>query len=132
MQFVFENHTLDTERRELLRDGMPVALQPQVFDVLVHLIANRDRVVSKDDLIELVWGGRIVSDSALTSRINAARSAVEDSGKAQKFIRTMPRKGFRFVAEVEERPTAGQLTGIGGERVEEPPRPLPLPDRPAI
>src|SRR5262249_12978084 len=107
-------------------------LQPQVFDLLVHLIENRDRVVTKDDLIELVWRGRIVSDSALTSRINAARAAVEDDGKTQKFIRTMPRKGFRFVAEVEERPTAGQLTGIGGERVEEPPRPLPLPDRPAI
>src|SRR5262249_10507968 len=124
MQFVFENHMLDTERRELLRDGIPIALQPQVFDVLVHLIANRDRVVSKDDLIELVWGGRIVSDSALTSRINAARSAVEDSGKAQKFIRTMPRKGFRFVAEVEEQPVGIQPGMTDQRRVDVPQRPL--------
>src|SRR5262249_13536687 len=131
MQFVFENHTLDTERRELLRDGMPVALQPQVFDGLVHLIENRDRVVSKDDLIELVWGGRIVSDSAVTSRINAARTAVEDSGKAQKFIRTMPRKGFRFVADVEEQSPGSQLTGLEEERAVAPTT-LPIPDRPAI
>jgi TolB-like protein len=132
VQFVFENHTLDTERRELLRDGVPIALQPQVFDLLVHLIANRDRVVSKDDLIELVWGGRIVSDSALTSRINAARAAVEDSGKAQKFIRTMPRRGFRFVAEVEEQSPALQPTGAEEERIDAPLQPLPTPDRPAI
>src|SRR5215470_10502372 len=120
---------LDTERRELRRDGVPISLQPQVFDLLVHLIENRDRVVTKDDLIELVWGGRIVSDSALTSRINAARAAVEDDGKTQKFIRTMPRKGFRFVAEVEERPVAGQPAGSAAEP---PQRPLSLPDRPAI
>jgi TolB-like protein/cytochrome c-type biogenesis protein CcmH/NrfG len=132
MQFVFENHILDTERRELLRGGVPIALQPQVFDVLVHLIANRDRVVSKDDLIELVWGGRIVSDSALTSRINAARAAVEDSGKAQKFIRTMPRKGFRFVAEVAEQPAGIQPGVTEQQRVDVPQRPLSIPDRPAI
>src|ERR1700756_3460060 len=133
MQFVFENHMLDTERRELLRGGSEqIPLQPQVFDLLVHLIENRGRVVTKDDLIELVWGGRIVSDSALTSRINAARAAVEDDGKTQKFIRTMPRKGFRFVADVEERPNASRPSGSGEERVEAPRRPLPLPDRPAI
>ena len=133
MQFVFENHMLDTERRELLRGGSEqIPLQPQVFDLLVHLIENRGRVVTKDDLIELVWGGRIVSDSALTSRINAARAAVEDDGKTQKFIRTMPRKGFRFVADVEERPNASRPSGSGEERVEAPWRPLPLPDRPAI
>jgi len=133
VQFVFENHTLDTDRRELLRDGIQVDLQPQVFDLLVHLIANRDRVLSKDDLIELVWGGRAVSDSALTSRINAARAAVEDSGKAQKFIRTMPRKGFRFVAEVEVQSPGLQPTGEEDERVDEPRPPLlPMPDRPAI
>ena len=132
MQFVFENHMLDTERRELLRDGVPIALQPQVFDLLVHLIANRDRVVSKDDLIELVWGGRIVSDSALTSRINAARAAVEDSGKAQKFIRTMPRKGFRFVAEVEEQSPCIEPSGVEEDRADVALRPLPISDRPAI
>jgi pimeloyl-ACP methyl ester carboxylesterase/DNA-binding winged helix-turn-helix (wHTH) protein len=79
-----------------------MALEPQVFDLLVHLIRNRDRVVSKDDLIGSVWGGRIVSDSTLTSRINAARKAVGDSGEAQQVIRTIARKGFRFVGDVTE------------------------------
>ena len=78
-------------------------MEPQVFDVLVHLVKNRDRVVSKDDLFASVWGGRIVSDSTLTSRINAARKAIGDSGKKQKLIRTIARKGFRFVGDVRER-----------------------------
>ena len=73
-----------------------------MFDLLVYLMQNRQRVVSKDDLIALVWQGRIVSDSTLTSRINAARSAIGDSGKDQKLIRTIPRKGFRFVGSVIE------------------------------
>ena len=89
MQFCFENHVLDADRRELRRGAELVALEPQVFDLLVYLIQNRDRVVSKDDLIASVWGGRIVSDSTLTSRINAARKAVGDSGDEQKLIRTI-------------------------------------------
>src|SRR3954463_15587411 len=102
--FSFDNHTLDTGRRELRRGSELVATQPQVFDLLVHLLKCRDQVVSKDDLIALVWGGRIVSDSTLDSRINAARSAVGDSGKAQRLIRTIPRKGIRFVGAVNEHP----------------------------
>jgi adenylate cyclase len=98
----FDNHVLDIERRELHRGVAPVALEPQVFDLLVYLISHRDRVVSKDDLIGGVWGGRIVSDSALTTRLNAARRAVNDSGAAQRVIRTVARKGLRFIAEVEE------------------------------
>ena len=81
-------------------------VEPQVFDLLVYLVQNRDRVVSKDDLIASVWGGRIVSDSTLTSRINAARKAVGDSGADQKLIRTIARKGLRFVGEVRTQPTA--------------------------
>ena len=77
-----------------------IAVEPQVFDLLVFLVQNRDHVVSKDDLIEAVWGGRIVSESTLTSRINAARRAVGDSGENQKLIRTIPRKGLRFVGAV--------------------------------
>ena len=100
MQFVFADHTLDTDRRELRRGAEPVAVEPQVFDLLVYLVQNRDRVVSKDDLIASVWGGRIVSDSTLTSRINAARKAVGDSGEEQKLIRTIARKGLRFVGAV--------------------------------
>ena len=84
MLYCFEAYSLDTETRELKRGDEPVALEPQVFDLLVYLIENRDRVVSKDDLIASVWQGRVVSDSTLTSRINAARKAVGDSGEQQK------------------------------------------------
>ena len=79
MQFFFSNHSLDIDRRELARGGESIAIEPQVFDLLVYLIENRDRVVTKDNLIETIWNGRIVSQSALTSRINAARKAVGDS-----------------------------------------------------
>ena len=79
-----------------------IAIEPQVFDLLVYLVQNRHRVVSKDDLVEAVWGGRIVSESTLTSRINAVRKAIGDSGDAQRLIRTLPRKGIRFVGVVRE------------------------------
>jgi TolB-like protein len=100
--FRFDDYVLDIERRELRRAAEPVALEPQVFDLLVYLVRNRGRVVSKDDLIDGVWGGRIVSDSALTTRLNAARKAVNDSGAAQRVIRTVPRRGVRFIGEVSE------------------------------
>jgi DNA-binding winged helix-turn-helix (wHTH) protein len=100
--FRFGYHVLDIERRELRRGAAPVALEPQVFDLLVYLVRNRGRVVSKDDLIDSVWGGWIVSDSALTSRLNAARKAVDDSGAAQRVIRTVPRRDVRFIGEVSE------------------------------
>jgi DNA-binding winged helix-turn-helix (wHTH) protein len=87
MQFHFGDHVLDVDRRELRRGSDRIAVEPQVFDLLIYLVQNRDRVVSKDDLIAAVWGGRIVSDSTLTSRINAARNAVGDSGGDQKLIR---------------------------------------------
>src|SRR4051812_5210460 len=102
MQFLFAGHTLDTDRRELLFGTKPVALEPRVFDLLIYLVANRDHVVSKDDVLDAVWSGRIVSESALTTRIAAARRAIGDTGGAQKLIRTFPRKGFRFVGEVHE------------------------------
>jgi pimeloyl-ACP methyl ester carboxylesterase len=102
VQFLFANHALDIDRRELRRGAELIALEPQVFDLLVYLVQNRDRVVSKDDVIAAVWGGRIVSESTLTSRINAVRKAVGDSGEEQRVIRTIARKGFRFVAEVQE------------------------------
>lgn len=102
MQFLFTDHVLDTDRRELRGGSGFISVEPQVFDLLVHLLRNRDRVVSKDDLIASVWAGRIVSESTLTSRINAARKAIGDSGEGQKLIRTIARKGFRFVADVRE------------------------------
>jgi len=100
--FFFENNVLDADRRELRREGQLVAVEPQVFDLLVFLIRNRDRVVSKDDLLAGVWDGRIVSESTLASRINAARRAIGDSGEQQRLIRTVARKGLRFVGEVRE------------------------------
>ena len=104
MLFSFENFALDCERRELRAHGAIVPVEPQVFDLLVYLIENRDRVVSKDDLIAAVWGGRIVSDSTLDSRINAVRKALGDSGGRQRFVRTIARKGHRFVGEVDATP----------------------------
>src|SRR5262245_32003564 len=83
-----------------------ISVEPQVFDLLLYLLQNRDRVVSKDDLIASVWGGRIVSDSTLTSRINAARKAVGDNGEEQRVIRTIARKGIRFVCAVGAGPAA--------------------------
>jgi DNA-binding winged helix-turn-helix (wHTH) protein len=100
--YIFEDYALDADRRELLKADRPIAVQPQVFDLLAFLIANRGRVVSKDEIIEAVWDGRVVSESTLTSRINAARSAIGDSGEEQRLIRTASRKGFRFIGAVRE------------------------------
>jgi len=122
VQFIFSDHTLDTERRELHRAGTPIAVEPQVFDLLIYLVENRERVVSKDDLLAAVWGGRIVADSTLASRINAARKAVGDSGEAQKLIRTVARKGVRFVGEVDCRRNGEEpALSVGPRRLE----PLP-------
>jgi class 3 adenylate cyclase len=103
MLYLFEDFVLDPDRRELRRGDVVIAMQPRVFDLLEYLIANRDRVVSKDDILRAVWGGRIVSESALTTRINATRTAVSDNGDQQRLIRTLPRKGVRFVGAVRER-----------------------------
>jgi TolB-like protein len=131
VEFRFSDHTLDVERRELRRGSEPVALEPQVFDLLVYLLRNRDHVVSKDDLIAAIWLGRIVSESTLTSRINAARRAIGDSGEEQRLIRTFARKGFRFVGEVQARAAHEAAPTVANSS--EPSRPaLPLPDRPAI
>ena len=105
----FEKYVLDIDRRELRRGESPVPVQPQVFDLLVYLIENRDRVVTKDDLLEAVWNGRIVSESTLISRINAARRAIGDDGDQQRLIRTIARKGVRFIGEVEKRRVASSL-----------------------
>ena len=93
MRYLFEEYALDCYGRELHRGTDAVSITPQVFDLLDYLIRNRERVVSKDDLINAVWNGRSVSDAALTTRLNAARSAIGDSGEEQRFIKTLPRKG---------------------------------------
>jgi DNA-binding winged helix-turn-helix (wHTH) protein len=101
MEFTFGDHLLDVDRCELRRGDDLIAVEPQVFDTLVYLLQNRDRVVSKDDLLAAVWGGRIVSEATLTARINAVRKAVGDSGEEQRLIRTVHRKGVRFVGVVQ-------------------------------
>ena len=102
MLFCFEDYALDTDRRELRRGPTVLSVEPQVFDLLVFLVRNRDRVVSKDDLLASVWGGRIVSESTLFSRINAARHAIGDSGDRQRLIRTIIGKGIRFIGAVRQ------------------------------
>jgi len=100
--YLFDNYVLDSDRRELRCGFETVAIEPQAFDLLEHLIRQRERVVSRDELIESIWRGRIVSESALSTRINAVRSAIGDSGIGQRLIKTLPRKGLRFVGEVRE------------------------------
>ena len=107
MIYFFEDYSLDTDRRELRRGPEAVAVEPQVFDVLAHLISHRERVISNDDLIASVWNGRIVSESTLSSRIAAVRHAIGDNGERQCLIRTIPRKGYRFIAQVREDSEAG-------------------------
>ena len=102
MGFHFADFHIDLARHELRRAGDPIPLEPQVFDVLVHLLRHRDRIVSKDELIETIWHGRIVSEAALSSRINAVRRALGDNGSDQMFVRTMHKRGFRFVGDVDE------------------------------
>ncbi len=123
MIYRFANCLLDSERRELRVDGAPVHVEPQVFDVLLLLLENRDRVVGRDELIDAVWGGRIVSEATLGARIWSARHAVGDTGNTQAVIRTLPRRGFRLVApvaldEAERDSPAGP--DEGGERVSRP------------
>ena len=103
MIYGFGDFELDGGAVELRRAGAPVAVEPQVFALLLLLVENRERMVSKDEIIEKIWDGRIVSEAALTSRIKSARQALGDDGKAQKFIRTVHGQGFRFVADARER-----------------------------
>jgi TolB-like protein len=129
--YSFGDFALDTDRRELRRGAHLVPMAPQVFDLLEYLIRNRNRVVSRDDLIAAIWDGRIVSESALSTRMNAVRTAVDDTGEDQRLIRTLPRKGVRFVGTVQEAQTA--RTPVAADAPIEPSRPaLSLPDRPSI
>jgi TolB-like protein len=114
LQYVFERFVLDPERRELRRGVDLIAVEPQVFDLLAYLISHRERVVSKDDLLAAIWHGRIVSESALTTRINSARTALGDNGASQRLIKTTRGRGFRFVGDVcEEEASATTGPAIG-------------------
>ena len=123
MGLSFGDHVLDLDRRELRMGGNPIALPPLVFDLIVYLVRNRERVLSKDDLLRAVWGGRIVSDSAMTTAINAARHALGDTGAKQSLIRTINRRGIRFVGEVEEMGEPATLAAMPKAR-----QTLTLPD----
>ncbi|TPM06566.1 transcriptional regulator [Mesorhizobium sp. B2-3-11] len=127
MPYLFEDFALDGDRRELRRGNELVPVEPQVFDLLQYLIRNRERVVSKDDLVDAVWRGRIVSDATLASRVNAARGALQDNGEQQRLVRTILRRGFRFVGTVREEAGAEAAAPVGT------PKPgLGIPARPSI
>ena len=135
MPFVFGDCVLDPDRRELSRGSEVIATGPQVFDLLIYLVENRERVVSRDSLLDSVWGGRIVSESTLASHINAARKAIGDSGSEQRLIRTVARKGFRFVGDVKEAPTLDGTQSLKAEITaseEASAHALALPDKPSI
>jgi TolB-like protein len=133
VHFVFGDIVLDLDRRELTRGHEAVAVGPKVFDLLVYLLQNRERVVSKDELMNAVWAGRIVSESTLTSDINAARRAIGDSGAAQRLIRTVARKGFRFVGDVREtRSSEGPAAFETRPATSIEAHALTLPDKPSI
>jgi DNA-binding winged helix-turn-helix (wHTH) protein len=102
MRLTFDDYILDVARRELWRGCEPVVVEPQVFDLLAYLVQHLERVVTKDELLRAVWDGRIVSESAITNRFNAARRAIGDSGEKQRLIRTVPRKGFRFIGAIKK------------------------------
>jgi TolB-like protein len=145
LDFRFGDFEIDIARQELRRAGRLVPIEPQVFDLLVLLVRNRDRIVSKDELIETIWQGRIVSEAALSSRISAARRAVGDDGQSQSLIRTQHKRGFRFVGDVDGyAPTATEATALPSQpdvanadmaKVAAQPSgtpALPLPDKPSI
>ncbi|MEJ0078046.1 MAG: winged helix-turn-helix domain-containing protein [Alphaproteobacteria bacterium] len=127
MSFQFEDFVLDVDRRELRRAGDLIAVEPQVFDLIDYLVSHRDKVVTRDDLLDAIWNGRVVSESTLSSRINAARRALNDTGEEQRLIRTVARKGLRFVGAVEV--AGGKSASAAADTA---PSGLQLPDRPAI
>ncbi|WP_223529028.1 winged helix-turn-helix domain-containing tetratricopeptide repeat protein [Pseudomonas sp. GL-R-19] len=137
MSFAFEDYVLDQERRELTLRGQVVAVGPQVFDLLLLFVNNPDRVLSKDELLKAVWSGRIVSESTITSHINAVRKAIGDTGEEQRLVRTVSRKGYRFVGQIN-----GNMTGqarqpdiderSSADTKQIPSSTLVLPEKPSI
>ena len=133
MRLLFADCAIDIARRELLRAGVPVHVEPQVFDLLLHLIQNRDHVVGKDELLATVWRKRAISDSTVSNRVNAARQAIGDSGEQQLFIRTLARKGFRFIGKVQEIHSSGPHRTSGEAIVGHRPTPTEeRPDKPTV
>jgi TolB-like protein len=139
LPFVFEDYVLDDKRRELTLRGQVVAVGPQVFDLLLLFVNNPDRVISKDELLKAVWNGRIVSESTITSHINAVRKAIGDTGEEQRLVRTVARKGYRFVGQIEvdelretQQPYRPDFDERASTAPNEMPSSLVLPDKPSI
>jgi len=123
MIYAVGSYLIDKDRFEIRQGGKNVAVEPQVFDLLLLLIENRERVVTKDEIVEKIWKGRCISDSAISSRIKSTRSAVGDDGKLQTLIRTVNRRGFRFVGEVTVAPPQAKpptLSDMAPQRVTPP------------
>ena len=112
MIYVFGECELDLDRYELRRAGAVQPVEPQVFDVLALLLRERERVVPKEELLDAVWGSRFVGESALTSRVKAARRAIGDDGRTQRLIRTVHGRGYQFVAEVAENEERAHRTPV--------------------
>jgi TolB-like protein len=142
LDFRFAEFEIDLGRRELRRSNQVINVEPQVFDLLIYLLRNRERIVSKDELIQAVWEGRAISEAALSSRVSAVRRAIGDSGDDQRFIRTHHKRGFRFIASVDEagatrrdlpaRENGASAAGDGAAQGADTARVLPLPDKPSI
>jgi TolB-like protein len=139
LPFVFEDYVLDDKRRELTLRGQAVAVGPQVFDLLLLFVNNPDRVISKDELLKAVWNGRIVSESTITSHINALRKAIGDTGEEQRLVRTVARKGYRFVGQIKAGGTGEtqqrdqpDIDERASTNPNEMPTSLVLPDKPSI
>jgi predicted ATPase/DNA-binding winged helix-turn-helix (wHTH) protein len=127
VRFSFGDFLVDTERYLVERDGQPVDVQPQVFDVLAYLLEHRDRVVPKEELLDEIWGDRFISESALTSRIKSARQLVGDDGVTQAFIKTAHGRGYRWVADVRIAPSpvgSDSEAGLGVPELIAPPVPI--------
>jgi len=144
LDYRFDEYEIDLGRHELRRGGQAVRIEPKVFDLLLFLVRHRDRIVSKDELIEAIWQGRIISEAALSTCISAVRRAVGDSGESQRLIRTIPKRGFRFVGQIDHEPssTAGKTKAVRESPVAVRPAELlqevtdapalALPDKPSI
>ncbi|MEZ5998893.1 MAG: winged helix-turn-helix domain-containing protein [Hyphomonas sp.] len=129
MIYVFEDFELDSAKFELRRNGAPLAAEPQVLSLLLLLAENNDRLVSKDEIVEKIWDGRAISDAALSSRIKSARQLLDDDGKAQRLIRTVHGRGFRFAVSPELQPVALPVSVAVAAPAPVPEMPAPLPER---
>jgi TolB-like protein len=134
LDFRFTDFEIDLAQQELRRKGELVPIEPQVFDLLIHLIRNRDRIVSKDELIDAIWQGRVISEAALSSRVAAVRRAIGDNGDDQRLLRTHHKRGFRFIGQVEGPVSSPKAvdSSKGNEGLQTIAPALALPDRPSI